>query len=249
MVKPQGSQVPLVPIPRLKPQQPSQTPKMSKKADSKKNAGPKTKKVAGISFLGLLFFIMLFGVLAPIVNMRYGGVRETMVGGERYVGGGFYEKKYHGRVLMVNGSEADGKFGTSSLHCGRDSEVRSCNESEPLVASLYVPRNDKLVKIDGNLIIHSVLASEKAMTSPKIVGGETGLAVPGGVVPSNPVSGSNGSRLPQLPTLGSSSVNKDSRQASDGRIQEWFREGLSGNYCLSSMVMRRSYNLSTTVIV
>lgn len=229
MVKPQGSQVPLVPIPRLKPQQTSQTPKISKKAESKKNAGPKTKKVAGISFLGLLFFVMLFGVLVPMVNIRYGGVRETLTGGERYVGGVSYEK-HHGRVLMVNGSEADGKFGKSSLHCGHDSGVRSCNESEPLVASLYVPRNDKLVKIDGNLIIHSVLASEKAMTSHKIVGGETGLAVAGGLVPSNPVSGRNGVRLPQLPALGSSSVNKDSRQASDGRIQEWFREGLSGNY-------------------
>ncbi|KAL0359653.1 UNVERIFIED_CONTAM: bZIP transcription factor 17 [Sesamum angustifolium] len=46
-----------------------------------------------------------------------------------------------------------------------DELVRLGNGSEPLAASLYVPRNDKLVKIDGNLIIHSVLASEKAMAS------------------------------------------------------------------------------------
>lgn len=36
------------------------------------------------------------------------------------------------------------------------------NNSTALVASLFVPRNDKLVKIDGNLIIHAVLAGEKA---------------------------------------------------------------------------------------
>lgn len=36
------------------------------------------------------------------------------------------------------------------------------NGSAALVASLFVPRNDKLVKIDGNLIIHAVLAGEKA---------------------------------------------------------------------------------------
>lgn len=36
------------------------------------------------------------------------------------------------------------------------------NSSTALVASLFVPRNDKLVKIDGNLIIHAVLAGEEA---------------------------------------------------------------------------------------
>uniref|UniRef100_M1DTH4 BZIP family transcription factor n=1 Tax=Solanum tuberosum TaxID=4113 RepID=M1DTH4_SOLTU len=34
---------------------------------------------------------------------------------------------------------------------------------DPLENSLYVPRNDKLVEKDGNLIIQSVLGSEKAL--------------------------------------------------------------------------------------
>lgn len=39
------------------------------------------------------------------------------------------------------------------------------NSSEPLGSnSLHVPRNDKLVKIDGNLIIHSVMAGEGAIS-------------------------------------------------------------------------------------
>ncbi|KAK6151352.1 hypothetical protein DH2020_013987 [Rehmannia glutinosa] len=252
MVKPQGSQVPLVPIPKLKPQQPVQAPKVRKKAESKKNEGPKTKKVASVSFLGLLFFIMLFGGLVPMVNMRYGGIRETLTGGESYVGGGFYEK-HHGRVLMVNGTEYGEKhsdrrdFSTkSSVHRDQrghdsggkpnvDESVRLCNESEPLVASLYVPRNDKLVKIDGNLIIHSVLASEKAMNGKG--GVDTGLALPGDLGPSIHVPGvrSSGGRHPQLRALGSGSADEVGRKPTDGRRQQWFREGLAGPMLSSGM--------------
>lgn len=254
----QGSQVPLVPIPRLKPQQPAQAPKVGKKVESKKKEGPKTKKVAGVSFLGLLFFIMLFGGLAPFVNMRYGGVRETLTGGQSYSGDGFYEK-HRGTVLVVDGTEYGGKDGgrrdfssKGNVHCGQrgldsgekpnaDDSVRLCNGTEPLVASLYVPRNDKLVKIDGNLIIHSVLASEKAMSSHGKGGGETGLVVPGDLIPPIPVPdvGRSGTRHPHLRALGSDSVDKNSwkAKATDGRLQQWFREGLSGNCCPSPCVI------------
>ncbi|KAL8460077.1 hypothetical protein ACS0TY_031840 [Phlomoides rotata] len=218
----QGSQVPLVPIPRLKPQHTAQPPKVNKKAESKKNEGPKIKKVAGVSFLGLLFFILLFGGLAPMINMRYGGVRETLTGGESY---GFYEK-HQGRVLMVNGSEAGEKYGGKRDFGSKSSHDCGGNVSEPLVASLYLPRNDKLVKIDGNLIIHSVLVSEKAMSSHSNGGGETGLAVPG-----------DARHPPQLRTLGSSSTHRDSRypKARDGRLQQWFREGFAGPMLSSGM--------------
>ncbi|KAL8041241.1 hypothetical protein ABFX02_10G153100 [Erythranthe guttata] len=248
MMKPQGSHVPLVPIPRLKPQQPSQPPKAktNKKVESKKKEGPKTKKVASVSFLGLLFFIMLFGGLVPMVNVRYGGVRETLAGGESYIRGGFNEK-HRGRVLMVNGTEYGGRRefsnSNSSVHCGQrsdgsavepsaDESGQSRNGSEPLAASLYVPRNDKLVKIDGNLIIHSVLASEKAMASHGKGGGGTGLVVPGDLSPAISVSGvgRNGAIQPQLRAIGSGSAVKDSVKstATDGRLQQWFREGLAG---------------------
>ncbi|KAL8037057.1 hypothetical protein ABFX02_11G015200 [Erythranthe guttata] len=256
MMKPHGSQVPLLPIPRL-PQQPAQVPKVSKKVESKKKDRPKTKKVAGVSFLGLLFFVMLFGGLAPLVNMRYGGVRETLMGGgESYVGGGFHEN-HRGRVLMLNGTGTgngvkDGvksDFSSeSSIHCGRvghDSGAKPNaddfgglgNGSEPLVASLYVPRNDKMVKIDGNLIIHSVLASEKSMSSNRMGSGETGLAVPGDLSLPVPGVGNNGARHPHLRALGSGSADKDSRQpkATDGVLQQWFREGLSGPMLSSGM--------------
>ncbi|KAH6832584.1 hypothetical protein C2S53_008883 [Perilla frutescens var. hirtella] len=239
MMKSQGSQVPLVPIPRLKPQQPAQAPKTSKKVESKKSEGPKTKKVAGVSFLGLLFFIMLFGGLAPMVNVRYGGAREAFSDRESYIGGGFNEN-HRGRVLMVNDTEFDEKHGGRIHHGQRgqgspgdpsgDESFRLANGSEPLAASLYVPRNDKLVKIDGNLIIHSVLASEKAMASNRNGGGETGLAVPGDLAPAIPGQdvGRNGARHPLLRALGA--VDKDSMKstATDGRLQQWFREGLAG---------------------
>ncbi|KAG8367800.1 hypothetical protein BUALT_Bualt16G0110400 [Buddleja alternifolia] len=228
MVKPHGSQVPLMPIPRLKPQQPTQAPKVSKKKE-----GPKTKKVAGVSFIGVLLFIMFFGGLVPMVNVRYGGVREALTGGETYVKGGFYES-HRGRVLMLNGTDYSEKYssrsdfiGNSHVHCGQrghDEIVQLCNGSEPLVASLYVPRNDKLVKIDGNLIIHSVLASEKAMSSHGKGAEETGLAVPGDLAPAIPVH-----RHSHLRALGSGSADKD------GRLQQWFREGLAGPILSSGM--------------
>ncbi|KAK4432042.1 bZIP transcription factor 17 [Sesamum alatum] len=248
MVKPQGSQVPLVPIPRLKPQQPAQAPKGPKKAESKKKEGPKTKKVAGVSFLGLLFFIMLFGGLVPLVNMRYGGVRESLMGGESYVGSGYYEK-HHGRILMLNGTEYGEKYGDiRDYNCKRDHDsggkpssyefVQVGNVSEPLVASLYVPRNDKLVKIDGNLIIHSVLASEKAMSSHGERGGETGLAIPGDLSPIPvPGMGRNGARYSHLRALAAGSTDKENKnsKATDGRLQQWFREGLAGPMLSSGM--------------
>ncbi|XP_047949987.1 bZIP transcription factor 17 [Salvia hispanica] len=246
MMKSQGSQVPLVPIPRLKPQQPVQGSKTSKRTESKKNDGPKTKKVAGVSFLGLLFFIMLFGGLAPMINVRYGGAREAFAGGESYKAGGFSEK-HSGRVLMVNGTEFDEKDGgrreyssNSSVHYGQrgqgspgdpsaDESVRLRNGSEPLAASLYVPRNDKLVKIDGNLIIHSILASEKAMASNQHGSGETGLAVPdlAPAIPGQDV-GRNGARHPLLRALGAADQDGTKSTAADGRLQQWFREGLAG---------------------
>ncbi|CAA0812864.1 bZIP transcription factor 17 [Striga hermonthica] len=226
MVKPQGSQVPLVPIPRLKKKQPAQAPKTSKKVDGKKNEAPKTKKVASVSFLGLLFFLMLFGGLVPIFNTRYGGVREAFKGGDGYIGNGL-----RGRVLMVNGTEYGEKHsGFRGQPSGVDPSagefVRSGNGSEPLVASLYVPRNDKLVKIDGNLIIHSVLATEKAMSSDGKGGRETGLVVSRDLAPAR----INGARHPPLRALGSGSVDKDGVKstANDGSLQQWFREGLAG---------------------
>lgn len=285
VVKPQGSQGLLVPIPRLKSQQPVAAPK-SKKSETKKTEG-KTKKVASISFLGLLFFILLFGGLVPMVNVYFGGVTDRGPGGSAYVSDRFYDKN-RGRVLTVhsnlNGSEENigsgisgGKFDISNkIHherghmrkekeCGQkeqgsqpipvcDEFVRLGNTSgEPLVASLYVPKNDRLVKIDGNLIIHSVLASEKAMAShghsERKNGRETGLAVAKDLVSALaiPEAGSNRGRLSPLYrnsagphkalTAGSTDVLKDHKKstAADGKLQQWFREGLAGPMLSSGM--------------
>ncbi|KAL7197737.1 hypothetical protein ACSBR2_020292 [Camellia fascicularis] len=273
VVKPQGSQVPLVPIPRLKSQNPSPAPK-AKKVESKKT---KTKKVASVSFLGLLFFILFFGGLVPMVNVNFGGIRrDTVLGGSNYFGNGFYDQ-HHGRVVTVNGhlNGSDQKIGmglsngftNTTIHCGRDRAesnveqiegsqafpgsdefVRPDNSSMPLVASLYVPRNDKLVKIDGNLIIHSILASEKSMASGN--GGtksseETGLAVARNMPPAIPLTERNNGKHPHLyrstsepkRALGSGSADKDNLKSTpaDGKLQQWFQEGLAGPMLSSGM--------------
>ncbi|KAK3019657.1 hypothetical protein RJ639_004040 [Escallonia herrerae] len=276
VVKPQGSQVPLVPIPRLKPQQPASAPK-TKKVESKKTEG-RTKKVASISFLGLLFFIFLFGGLVPTLNVKY-GARDAFPGGSDYLRNLYYDQ-HRGRVLAVdvnhNGTNhnvgigignlneklGSGKDFTNTLHHGRghvggaesginkkhgmhplpcsDGFVRLGNDSEPLIASLYVPRNDKLVKIDGNLIIHSVLASEKAMASHEDVGTksvrETGLAVSRNVSPAISIAG-GGSSIERQRALASGSAGKDNLKSSagDGELQQWFREGLAGPLLSSGM--------------
>jgi hypothetical protein len=266
VVKPQGSQVPLVPIPRLKSQQPVSAPK--RKSESRKSEG-KTKKVASVSFLGLLFFFLLFGGMVPFVNVRYGGNGDKVPGGSGYVSNRLYDRP-HERVFSVNdysnGSGGSVGVGVSNKvdyvrgrvrvedleyerkGQGSDEVVRLSNGSEPLVASLYVPRNDKLVKIDGNLIIHSVLASERAMASQaapeKKDNRETGLAIPRDsaqalAIPD--VGGNRGRHAPiyRNPTggpkalaSGSADTSKDHLKstAADGKLQQWFREGLAGNY-------------------
>ncbi|KAL5994730.1 hypothetical protein ACLOJK_024783 [Asimina triloba] len=182
-LKPQGSQVPLIPIPRLKSQQPVSASK-AKKVENKKAEGKrsecKTKKVPSVSFMGLLFLLLIFGGFVPFVNHRYEGIRNSVSGGSdfvNYMHGG----QSHGRVLRVaeimNGSSQNDENDLFRANTGygerspgqsipsSDGFGLKGNASEHLVASLYVPRNDRLVKIDGNLIIHSVLASERAMAS------------------------------------------------------------------------------------
>ncbi|XP_050374143.1 bZIP transcription factor 17 [Argentina anserina] len=236
VVKPQGSQVPLVPIPRLKPQQPAAAPKPKKKSESK------TKKVASISLLGLLFFLLLVGGLVPMVNVGFGG---------SYVRDRFYDQQ-RAKVLTVegslNGSEGNvglgisgGKFDVANTiheraHNQKEQAVPGLgNASEPLVASLYVPRNDKLVKIDGNLIIHSVLASEKAKNhkksrEAKVEGAKdlvSALAIP--------EAGVNRGRRAPLYTTPAGQRKALAAGSADGKLQQWFQEGLAGPLLSSGM--------------
>ncbi|XP_010525437.1 PREDICTED: bZIP transcription factor 17 [Tarenaya hassleriana] len=240
MVKAQGSQVPLIPIPRLKPQQPVS---MSKAKNKKSET--KTKKVASISFLGLLFCLFLFGALAPIVNINYGEYRSNYIS-DRFI------VQPRGRVVDVNGNlnGSDNGSGTrfsgsNRAQCGRDTDgvVPARNGSEPLVASLFVPRNDKLMKIDGNLIIHSILASEKAMAtrqkdSETNNDRKTDLAIPKNFSPALPIpdAGRNGEKQKAL-SSGSADDLKDhfKSTAANGKMQQWFREGLAGPMLSSGM--------------
>lgn len=247
-VNPQ-SQVPLVPIPKLKPQQPVSAPK-AKKVQGKKIEG-KTKKVASISFLGLLFFILLFGGLVPMVNVKYRDYIENkhydQQHGRRGAINGHLNGTSHDLVIgFSSGKLGHGKEFTNS-YCGRgqvggglESNIEfsgSGNSSEPLFASLYVPRNDTLVKIDGNLIIHSVMATEKAIAASREDqemgknSKETSLVVASNMGPaiSIPGVGSNGRHGQRA--LGSGSGYNLKSTASEGELRKWFREGLTGNCC------------------
>ncbi|CAH8363387.1 unnamed protein product [Eruca vesicaria subsp. sativa] len=214
MVKPQGCHqvVPMLPIPRLKPQQSF--------AAKVKNSEAKTKKVASVSVLGLLFCLFLLGALAPIVNVSF--------------------KEWEERDLLDSSVNS-----SCRSQCGRGSDqgvgrsvsatvnsVPLGNSSELIVASLFVPRNKKLVKLDGNLIIHSLSASEKDMAS------ETKPAL----------RSSDSTRTRDMPkqlktekrealSSSGSDDSKDQRNSTtaNGEMQQWFREGVAGPMFSSGM--------------
>ncbi|WMV25574.1 hypothetical protein MTR67_018959 [Solanum verrucosum] len=245
MMKRQGSQVPLVPTPKLKSQALVLAPKSNKKVEKKKSE-VKTKKAASVSFLGVLFFMLIFGGLVPLLKVRYGGMREPFVSGESFVSG-FYEK-HHGRVLTidghVNGTGYFGKYDRKdhSLHCGHggqgesnqqnsnkvvDEFVHVGNGSDPLAASLYVPRDDKLVEIDKKLIIQSVLASEKAMVSHGSAdkkNREPSLVVPGDLSPS--ILGIH-PRLYRSPAVGERVHGSEEKENVKETMQQWHLESVA----------------------
>uniref|UniRef100_A0ACD5UKN8 Uncharacterized protein n=1 Tax=Avena sativa TaxID=4498 RepID=A0ACD5UKN8_AVESA len=218
-----GSQVPLMPIPRLKTRQPAPA-----EAQPPPKKAKKTKKVASVSLLGLLFLMMLCGCLVPAVNRMYGAVdsREGVVLGP----------SHHGRILAVDSAR-------NSVSEGIDSKPQH-NASETLPALLYIPRNGKHVKIDGNLVIKSVVASEKASShiphhdgkSSGNQGNEkTSLAIPGHVaqLDSGEVMESAKRITNELIALppGDGSIFRED----DELMPQWFSEAMSGPMLSSGM--------------
>ncbi|KAJ0244193.1 bZIP transcription factor 28 [Hirschfeldia incana] len=226
-----GSQTPLVPIPKL--------PLPSCSRPKKRESKSKLKKVASISFIGILFFMFLFGMLVPSMNVNNGGDSGSFGGLSKYEGRRYYDE-HRGKVLMVgDGSDVrrESSVRSSRGHGERDScggvDGRLSNSSEPLFASLYVPRNDGLVKIDGNLIIHSVLASEKAKKniSETMKSKEPELTVPGALSSALAVPDvrGNGAMLPH------SSKALSSGSPDGKRLHQWFHEGGAGTLMDYSM--------------
>ncbi|KAK3125862.1 hypothetical protein QOZ80_7BG0610660 [Eleusine coracana subsp. coracana] len=218
-----GSQVPLVPIPRLKPQQPA--PAASEPPAKKAR---KTKKVASVSLLGLLCLAMVCGCLIPAVNRMYG----TVDAGESAAFG----PSHHGRVLAVEGPH-------NSIVEGIDPKPPQ-NSSETLPALLYLPRNGKHVKINGNLVIKSIVASEEASSRMSSYDGknlgsegkeETSLAIPGYMAPLNggEVAESTSERKSKLMALAPGDRNM--YRGDDGLIPQWFSEAMSGPMLSSGM--------------
>jgi hypothetical protein len=223
-----GSQVPLVPIPRLKPQQPA--PAVAEPPSKKAR---KTKKVASVSLLGLLCLVMLCGCLIPAVNRMNGSVDV----GE----GAAFGPSHHGRVLAVEGPR-------DSVSDGIDPKPPQ-GSSETLPALLYLPKNGKHVKINGNLVIKSIVASEKASSrmscydgkSPRNQGKEeTSLAIPGYVAPleagevMEPTTGMKNKPMALAPTDG------NLYREDDGLLPQWFSEAMSGKMPYS---FHTEYNL------
>ncbi|CAL5085078.1 unnamed protein product [Urochloa decumbens] len=188
----------------------------------------KTKKVASVSLLGLLCLVMLCGCLIPAVNRMYGSVDA----GE----GTAFGPSHHGRVLAVEGPR-------DSVSDGIDPKPPQ-SASETLPALLYLPKNGKHVKINGNLVIKSIVASEKASSrvsgydgkSPLNQGKEeTSLAIPGYVAPleAGDVMVSATGVKNKLMALAPSDGNM--YREDDGLLPQWFSEAMSGPLLSSGM--------------
>ncbi|KAF6990182.1 hypothetical protein CFC21_007414 [Triticum aestivum] len=239
-MRPHGSHVPLVPIPRLKPQQQVTATKATKKpenkkaVDSKSKSKTKTKKVASVSLLGLMLVMLVFGAFVPGFNHNFG----LSGGSDNAMFRNFGQP--HDRVVNVNNHGQAPKGGLnnsdmtgvdSGMMIGTDGSADQkhqppLNSSETLPALLYVPRNGKHVKINGNLIIHSVLASEKAVAhgtsqhnrdQSGIDHKETSTAI---------------ARHLSLP---GNNMNPQEKSPVDGPLPQWFREGMAGPILNSGM--------------
>ncbi|EMS66215.1 TGACG-sequence-specific DNA-binding protein TGA-1B [Triticum urartu] len=157
----------------------------------------------------------------------------------------------HGRVLAVDGPR-DG------VPEGVDSKLPH-NSSETLPALLYIPRNGKHVKINGNLVIQSVVASEKASsrmchsdgkTSCNQGQEDTSLAIPGHVAQLNSGEVMESAKaiknkLMALPP-GDGSIYRDD----DELLPQWFSEAMSGPMLSSGMCTEVfQFDISPTTIV
>lgn len=212
-----GSQVPLVPIPRLKPQQPAPAA-----AEPPAKKAKKTKKVASVSLLGLLCLVMLCGCLIPVVNRMH----DSVDAGE----GAAFGPSHHGRVLAVEGPR-------DNVSEGIDPKPPQ-STSETLSALLYLPKNGKHVKINGNLVIKSIVASEKASLRLSGYDGktpqnqrkeETSLAIPGYVTPfeaGEVMESTEGMMKNELMALAPAEGNV--YREDDGLLPQWFSEAMSG---------------------
>ncbi|CAM0955501.1 unnamed protein product [Alopecurus aequalis] len=239
-LRPHGSHVPLVPIPRLKPQQSVAATKVTKKPENKKSAEGKsksknkTKKVASVSLIGLMFVMLVFGAFLPGFNHNF-GMRgrsdDAMLRNFGQPHDRVVSVTNHGKIPQGGLNNSDMPAVDSGMMMGTDDSAEqkhqpALNSSETLPALLYVPRNGKHVKINGNLIIHSVLASEKAVahrTSEHksdlsgVDHKETSIAI---------------ARHLSLP---GNNMNPQEKSPVDGPLPQWFREGMAGPILNSGM--------------
>ncbi|KAG2619294.1 bZIP transcription factor 39-like [Panicum virgatum] len=233
-VRPHGSHVPLVPIPRLKPQQTAAAAKVSKKTEVKKavenKSKTKTKKVASVSLLGLLFVALVFGAFVPGFNHSFGmsgRSNDVIFGNFGHSDARVFSVSNHGKGPKggLNSSDMiDTDPGMAGNADGAGQKHHPAhNSSEILPALLYVPRNGKHVKINGNLIIHSVLASEKAVAHRTSNGQsvkdhkETSVAIARYLSPPGKDTDSKETFPPGAP------------------LPQWFREGMEGPILNSGM--------------
>ncbi|KAH7284175.1 hypothetical protein KP509_34G042500 [Ceratopteris richardii] len=173
----------------------SRKPKLESEKGGMEEASKKTKKAAGVAVAGLFMFVFILlpinfqfmglGTIIPKESKIWpttpSGVETNKVvlrAGGRVLTGLTEESKFSSNEF---GSGID--FRSSQAFKTREPDPQQVekplldangadqkhryreNASTPLAATLFVPRNDQLVRIEGNLIINSVLAGFEAADS------------------------------------------------------------------------------------
>uniref|UniRef100_A0A0A9CQ88 Uncharacterized protein n=1 Tax=Arundo donax TaxID=35708 RepID=A0A0A9CQ88_ARUDO len=245
-----------MPIPRLKPQQTAATVKVSKKPEIKKavenKSKTKTKKVASVSLLGLLFVALVFGAFVPGFNHSFGmrgGSDNAMFRNFGHSDARVFSVTNHGKGPKggLNSSDmigSDTGMMTGNTDRAGQKHRPAHNSSESLPALLYVPRNGKHVKINGNLIIHSVLASEEAVAH---------RASKGNVVQSGKDHKETSVAIARYLSLPGKDMHPSETSPADGPLPQWFREGMAGKpiniYQYHILVYSHEFHLTTRMTI
>ncbi|CAM6032838.1 unnamed protein product [Sphagnum compactum] len=265
-----AGQVPSLPIPRLKTQPPpARTSKRSNVLGSKeetsgdkKRARRKLAAAASVAVMSLLCVAMLLGPFNDTQTISGGNMdirSNTQVSGIR-VGG---------RVLTSWNDSGNSFNLNQSSHVPTSSERGSqgqpdcfgpleapifvgstfpVNMTEPFAASLFVPRDNRLVQVNGNLIIQAVMAGDKAAMqssgkTPK-AGIKKGKALK---TVSTKALEAKGARLPTQAVLVADkavAANQKSQHGNintvpsvvqPGSLQQWVMGGLQGPVLTTGM--------------
>ncbi|CAN6482873.1 unnamed protein product [Victoria cruziana] len=248
-----ASQLPVVPIPKLKMQQPASAPKVKKPSskamsnESAKKSGKATKKVASVTFICFLISLMYFGDLYSVLNFTYGGHSDNVRSRFDYVDSEFGSnlKETDGTNFgYVNGIESEryGTWRTGESRLDPWAPDVNCSslpfygsDSEKSMKYLDTRPKDAFGNNDG---LADVETENTSLANIKDVRSTFPVPLTGNEIKRI----SNFDRGPAERQIGLASGSGDhfvedhhTSSVYDGPLKKWFHEGIAGPFIRSGM--------------